>query len=157
MTRTMPAARRVACAAIVTVVVIGCTQQVVWPKEPVHVVIDDAPDGGGVPIRLVSGKPVFVEDAHRIDPGCTRAFPFRSFGGGPLSEKQALFTFAARQGFVYQLELIAPDAGPKPQVQFYDGDSPIPVPTAGTWFGKGLSVKTTGNGSVYLRASTCGF
>jgi hypothetical protein len=98
-----------------------------------------------------------VEDAHRIDPGCTRAFPFRSFAKGPLSEKRGLLTFAARQGFVYQLELIAPDAGPMPQVQFYDGDSPVPVPNAGEYFGNGLSVKTTGPGTMYLRASTCGF
>ena len=127
----MSIVRHVACAAIVTVVLIGCTQQLVWPKEPLRVVIDDTPDGGGVPIKLVSANPVFVEDAHRIDPGCTRVFPFRSFATGLLSEKQGQFNFAARDGFVYHLELIAADAGPTARVQFYDGDSPIPVPTAG--------------------------
>jgi hypothetical protein len=153
--RTISIVRHVACAAIVTVVLIGCTQQLVWPKEPLRVVLDDAPDGGGVPNKLVS--PVFVEDAHRIDSGCTRTFPFRSFAGGPLSEKQGQFNFASREGFVYHLELIAADAGPTPRVQFYDGDFPIPVPTAGTWFHNGLSVKTAGPGSVYLRVSTCRF
>jgi hypothetical protein len=147
-----------ALAAIATVVFIGCTQQLVWPKEPLHVVVDDAPDSGGVPIKLVSANSLlYVDDVHRIDPGCTRAYPFRSFAGGPLSEKHSPFSFAARPGFVYQFELIALDAGPMPQVQFYDGDSPIPVPTAGTLFANGLSVKTTGPGSVYMRASTCGF
>ena len=74
-----------------------------------------------------------------------------------LSEKRGPFAFAARQGFVYQLELIRGDAGPVPQVQFYDGDGAIPVPTAGAWFANGLTVKATGPGTVYLRVSTCGF
>jgi len=138
---------------------IGCTQQLVWPKEPLHVVIDEALDGGAVPIGLVSSKTVVaIEDTHHIDPGCTRAFPYRSFAKGLLSEKSKPnpFTFAARQGFVYQLELISGDGGPTPQVQFSDGEYPIPTPSAGGFFDNGLSVKVTGPGSVYLRASTCG-
>jgi len=119
--------------------------------------VDDAPDGGVISIQLVGAKSVLaVDDAHRIDPGCTRAFPYRSFTAGPLSKKRGAFALAARQGFVYQLELINGDAGPSPQVQFYDGDVPIPIPAAGAWFGNGLTVKARGPGTTYLRTSTCG-
>lgn len=144
-----------ACAVAI---IIGCTQQVSWPKEPLHVVIDDAAVDGGMPVRLVSAKPVVgVDDIHRIDSGCTRAFPFRSFAKGPMSEKLPVFSLAARDGFVYSFELIRPDGGPTPRLQFYDGENPIPVPSPGTLFHGGLSVRTSGPGSIYLRISTCGF
>jgi hypothetical protein len=146
-----------ALVAALALINVGCTQRVVWPKEPLHVVIDEGPDGG-IPIRIDGAKAVVpVDDAHRIDSGCTRRFPFRSFAKGTVSEKSGPFAFAGRDGFVYQLEVIPADAGPQPHLQFYDGESPIPVPTAGTWFGNSLSVKATGPGNLYLRASTCGY
>jgi hypothetical protein len=158
---TLSRTRAVAFAIIV--VGMGCTQQLVWPADPLHVVIDNGPDDGGVPVRLVGSKsgdltPVLpVEDAHRIDSGCTRQFPFRSFAWGPMSEKRPVFSFAARDGFVYHLELIPPDGGPTPQLQFFDGDTRIPTPSDGTRFTNGLTVRTTGPGTIYLRVSTCGF
>ena len=109
-------------------------------------------------MRLVSAKPVVaVDDIHRIDSGCTRNFPFRSFAKGPMTEKLPAFPLAARDGFVYSFELIPPDGGPMPRLQFYDGDNPIPVLSPGTYFTGGLSVRTSGPGAIYLRISTCGF
>src|SRR6266851_1988559 len=107
-----------------------------WPLST------SAVPNGGIPIRIDGAKAVVpVDDAHRIDSGCTRRFPFRSFAKGTVGEKSSPFALAGRDGFVYQLEVIPADAGPQPHLQFYDGESPIPVPTAGTWFGNGLSVK----------------
>ena len=148
--------RRLA-VAVGTIFLCGCVRELAWPKEPLHVVIDNAPDAGPMSVRVVGLVPVATDRSERVDAGCTSAFPFRSFATALVCKgcEPTPFHLLRGLGLVVSVEVVAMEGAPLAPVRFLDGDQPIPRPGPNTFIRQDLRVEASGEGKAWIRASGC--